>query len=88
MAKNKYIVFIPKYEYTIENQRAVKKVSEASLSIKVESDNIQEAVLKVLVDFDSNQLQSAGYCVDEIKVMDDLGDGQEMQVFIKGVNKK
>ena len=52
MAKNKYIVFIPKYEYTIENQRAVKKVSEASLSIKVESDNIQEAVLKVLVDFD------------------------------------
>ena len=87
MSKNKYIVFIPKYEFDIENGKAIKRLSEGSLSIRVESDNIQEATFKVLKDFKKDQLYNAGFCVDEIKVTEDFGEAPQMQVYIKGVKK-
>ena len=87
MVKRKHRVFIPKYEFTIESGKAVKKISEASLSIVVESDNIQEAIFKVLIDLDQKKLKDAGYSVDDIFATEDLGD-QDMRVYIKGVNKK
>jgi len=82
----KYVVFIPKYDFEIENGRAVKKISEASLSITVESDNIQDAIIKVLADLGKDKLEDSKYSVQDISVHEYI-EGQDMRVFIKGVKK-
>jgi len=83
---NKYVVFIPKYDFNIEGGRAVKKVSEASLSITVDADNKQDAVIKVLSDLGQHKLESSGYSVQDIIIHEHI-EGQDMRVFIRGIKR-
>ena len=81
-----YVVFIPKYEFELENGKAIKRCSDSSLTVTVRASSSQEATIQVLKDLGHAQLDSAGYCVYDIQVQEAI-PGQDMRVFIKGVDK-
>jgi hypothetical protein len=86
MASKTYRVLIPKYEFTIENGKAVKKLCDSSLSIEVVCDNPNDAYISALVDLDHKALKDAGYHIHNVEVSEVIG-GEYVKVFIRGINK-
>jgi len=82
-----YVVFIPKYAFSIENGVACKKPADDSLSISVEADSKQDAIFKVLRDIGLDRLNSSGYSVDSITTTEDYA-GSGFTVQIHGVREK